>query len=746
MHKGFKRYWNKVELLMRGSLLLSVLVSALSILLLLLGILALLHISWQLQFALPTFLILCPLLFLWSDFRRLKRSNIINYLHLQFPDLEYSLGLHFDTKKSEVANIQREKIAEKLPPLNKIPLPEKWKSLLLLLVASVVVFYIGLRSQMEEQVAQNQPLHIELKNDELALSPNELVGPSKGELTLTVQPPAYTGLQQFNWQQGELVPEGSNIQFTVSQSNMQPQLILQGTDTLSFLKEKRDNKWQLNRQLKYTTAFQTLFLSKDTTIEEPIKVLEVLNDHKPTIRFALTETRVELRWNELNRKFPVPLEMKDDYGLSAANVVATLSKGDGESVKFREMKWPLPGFNKARKIQSFTYSLKLDTLGLDPGDELYFFIEVVDNKAPVPQRTKSEVFFIEVQDTIVQESVAFEGLALSTEPEYFKSQRQIIIDTEKLLKEKNSISQSSFEEKSNAIGADQKILRLRYGIFLGEEYEVSGGLGEIARGSKEEPGHAHDDHGEEEHDPDDPTLDHSGHDHGSEKIGAQPGQTNFSNALYNTPEMEAYVHAHDNSEIATFFDAEVKKKLKEALANMWEAELYLRTYRPKQALPYEYKALELIKEVQRASRIYVERMGFEPPPLEPDKKRLTGKLDKINAKTTTFEAEHDEFLEALQSVHAEMQTVEYSSQTKRKLELIQQLSELLVRQMVDSPARYAKILASISTFRQNQSLQSFQNVIVMTEVILPESAQKIAPEAASGLRLQEVFHHQLNNE
>jgi len=72
---------------------------------------------------------------------------------------------------------------------------------------------------------------------------------------------------------------------------------------------------------------------------------------------------------------------------------------------------------------------------------------------------------------------------------------------------------------------------------------------------------------------------------------------------------------------------------------MWEAELRLRTYRPRGALPYEYRALELLKSAQARSRAYVQRVGFEPPPLDPARTRLTGKLDAVRSRTVADSVE-----------------------------------------------------------------------------------------------------------
>jgi hypothetical protein len=61
---------------------------------------------------------------------------------------------------------------------------------------------------------------------------------------------------------------------------------------------------------------------------------------------------------------------------------------------------------------------------------------------------------------------------------------------------------------------------------------------------------------------------------------------------------------------------------------MWKAELQLRLYKPQAALPFAYKALRLLKDLQQKSRSYVAKTSYNPPPLKPEK-RLSGELDKI---------------------------------------------------------------------------------------------------------------------
>jgi hypothetical protein len=266
-------------------------------------------------------------------------------------------------------------------------------------------------------------------------------------------------------------------------------------------------------------------------------------------------------------------------------------------------------------------------LGLQPGDELYFYIEAFDIKTPNANKTRTETYFISLQDTSSQITSVDAGLGVDLMPEYFRSQRQIIIDSEKLLREKKRTTKQNFNSRSNELGYDQKVLRLRYGEFLGEEFDS--GIGpqpEIPDTEKDEDvtkqfGHSHDTENEHNLVDEKASKNIQKHDH------ADPVKSSEQK-----DPLEEFVHAHDGDEEATFFIQSIKAKLKAAVTIMWDAELYLRLYQPEKSLPYQYKALKLLKEISQDSRIYVHRTGFDSPPLK-EEKRLTGDLSEIKSST-----------------------------------------------------------------------------------------------------------------
>ena len=205
-----------------------------------------------------------------------------------------------------------------------------------------------------------------------------------------------------------------------------------------------------------------------------------------------------------------------------------------------------------------------------------------------------------------------EGLDLMAKqqmPAYFRSQRQVIIDTEALIRQRSSLSADEFMVRSDTIGVDQRLLRLRYGQFVGMEAEEAP-RPPLPTADKDEPA-------EPEH------YDGDGHDH-----GAAPESPVFGSLGDVTAE---YGHVHDESEAATLLDPDTRELLKKALDAMWKAEVNLRTGKPEAALPFENRALDYIKQVQQASRIYLPRIGSQQPPIDMTR-RLTGKRAGIVGK------------------------------------------------------------------------------------------------------------------
>ncbi|MGE5143756.1 MAG: hypothetical protein ACM3OA_10000 [Acidobacteriota bacterium] len=303
--------------------------------------------------------------------------------------------------------------------------------------------------------------------------------------------------------------------------------------------------------------------------------LTVIPDESPTLTVVRPEPRTEIAYGA---PLTVPVEVlaADDYAVAEAHLVATVTTGAGEAVKFRELTLDFDSVAARPAAHGLLLrrSLDLRAFGLAPGDELYFHVVALDNRAPHPNEGHSDTYFIVLTDTAHVTLADVSGLAVNGMPEYLRSERQIIIDTERLLADATHIATTEFKNRSESIGFDQGTLRDRYGEVAGQET--------VAQGIE-------------------PTIEHE----------------------------------HDVEENSTLLATRVKDQLQQAISQMFDAERHLRVDEPAAALPFEYRALELLKAAQEAARVYVLRVGFEPPPLEPDRTRLTGTLTGIGSSSTT---------------------------------------------------------------------------------------------------------------
>jgi hypothetical protein len=562
---------------------------------------------------------------------KISEESIATFLNIQYAELNSSADLvlapaHNLPPLVKLQQLITYKNLESLSARIKFPNRIKIFSILAVVGLAACVF-IQLRgftiASFHTVQATND--RVPQENEMVKKLPSEIA-----ETKILVAPPAYTGIQQYPAVDLNLkIQENSKVAWSLKFSSTVKKvaLLTSSQDTLRF--SSVDNSWKLTSTFDRNGFYQIVWKDETTHASDYYKI-EIVKDQPPTIKL-----------NNLNQFTQVAFDSKqsveanptitDDYGLTDAFIIATVSKGSGESVKFREEKirFSAPTQISSKQVNA-KQLLDLKKLGLEPGDELYFYVEAFDNKTPVTNRSRTETYFISIPDTTQDVMVSDGGLGVDLMPEYFRSQRQIIIDSEKLIREKKIITKKEFDSRSNELGYDQKVLRLRYGQFLGEEAESGIGLAET--------------HAEEEHDQNEKPEDmikEFGHQHDTENEHNLVEEKDPTKRDVDGGKKEdllaGFVHEHDNEESATFFYQSLKMKLKAALAQMWDAELYLRLNEPAKSLPYQYTALKLLKEISNDSRIYVHRTGFEPPPIK-EEKRLSADLTEIFNATQNYEA------------------------------------------------------------------------------------------------------------
>jgi hypothetical protein len=458
---------------------------------------------------------------------------------------------------------------------------------------------------------------------------NVLITPVFQTAKVRVEPPVYTGLTvKETTDLNVSALTGSSLKWNVifsHQDNLSVRLVNNRGEEQVF--EKSNGKFEYMDKLTGSGLYSIKAYWKDSLVyQSDFYRLEAQPDLAPKIE---PDSKELYQYHHVKEEKTIRISARitDDFQVRQAFIVATLARGSGENVKFREMKFPLTPTNFKEAILSKSIDLK--SLNFEPGDELYYYWAAVDNREPEANFTKSDTYFIVYKDTAQIEESELATMSVNRVPEYFRSQRQIIIDTEKLIARKKKIKKEEFNSISNEIGFDQKVLRLRYGQFLGEEFEqnIGGGGGDASHDGHEEGNildkftHKSDAEGEAAENHKSHPAEHH-HDHESD---AGSGSKDAIAEL-----LEQYIHAHDDAEINTFHEQSTKSLLKMALEQMWQSELHLRLYEPEKALPFENKALEYLKQAQHKARAFVKKSGYDPPPIKEKEKRLSGELTELS--------------------------------------------------------------------------------------------------------------------
>jgi len=436
---------------------------------------------------------------------------------------------------------------------------------------------------------------------------------------LAIAPPAYTGLPaREDSALDAKAPQDSTLTWRL-RFDPAPQGAHLAFHDGSRIDLHRDGVDWIGERAIAASSLYRIELDGVAALGDDLHRIDVVADRAPAIRIVAPDKTLS-EYDGAQKAWPLEFEADDDYGIAKAELSVTHAQGDGENVKFHDSTIALDGdaLDGAHRLR-YRHALDLAALSLAKGDEVVVRLVVTDNRAPKPNTTRSASLILRWPADASKDSSGLEGIAQKTMPAYFRSQRQIIIDTEALIADKSNIDDAKFLARSDAIGVDQKILRLRYGQFLGEESE----------------GHAE-------------TAVESGHAGADSQVGAlaaaheatekpEAQGTKFGEA----GNIEAeYGHVHDIAEASTLLDPDTRATLKAALDEMWQAELNLRQGKPDVALPFEHRALDLIKQAQQATRIYLARVGLELP-VPDEKRRLSGERKGLSDRVGTLAATGD---------------------------------------------------------------------------------------------------------
>lgn len=573
-------------------------------------------LAWRLQAAPWSWLVLVPPALLgaghlWRAAQGFDTRWLARALDARRPDMEDSAALLFAGEVNELQALQRARLQQRLGDESMPDLRARWNVRLLagnaLLAMACVAVVLAWPLRQDRAVISRVP-----DAPATAAQPARLVAQA-----IEIRAPAYTGLPVRSV--GTLaakVPEGATLHWRLRFAPEPASVELRFHDGRTLALQRAGDGWEASLRIERPMLYRIVLEHPLPPAQAGPHRLDMVRDRAPQLR-ALQPTRSLSLITPSQRHWDLAFEASDDYALAAtAPLRITRTEGSGENISARQQTLALRGRGTAKR-QRYGHRIDLAALGMVAGDDLIVQLSVSDRRAPTAQVTRGPSFILRWPPPAGVESTGLDGLAKKTLPAYFRSQRQIIIDAEALLKDKRRLAPAPYLERSDAIGVDQRLLRLRYGQFLGEESEGAPVL--PTNDAEDEQAHAGDepDTGPDHADAAQPTAAaDEGHGHAPEaQRAARFGEQQAV--------LEKYGHTHDIPEAATLLDPATRTLLRAALDEMWRSELALRQGEPGQALPFANLALRLIKRVQQAERIYLPRLGTELPPIDPGR-RLRG--------------------------------------------------------------------------------------------------------------------------
>ena len=456
-----------------------------------------------------------------------------------------------------------------------------------------------------------------------------------------IEPPRYS---LKKGQQEKLVSEsldidtlaGSNVSwvFNFSEHKVNYFIVFSNGERQQLIKHK-DGSYRYKVKLSTSMVYHLAVDNQATKVSDKfteIHHIKLTADKAPKIRFISPKNTVTEYGKNSQPTLTAEVQISDDFAVTEVEILGSIAKGSGEGVKFRDQSFTFDSNELVEGKVHYYKNWSLADLGMEPGDELYFSVLANDNREPLSQQTRSATKIIRWLEE-EQVGINADGILIDFMPEYFKSQRQIIIETIELIEDKEDLQLEKFTETSELLGVAQSSLKEKYGQYLGDEFEGQHSVGVTFDDNHGDEGQqrpqvqVHDEHGgtnavitsEQHENADSHDADHD------ELHQSNSGDISGRMALINR-----YGHNHEDSDVGVMTSQDPKALMKKSLTNMWQAELHLMLSEPELALPFEQEALRLLKLAKKAERIYVKRLGFEPPPVTEQRRYQGEQTDILN--------------------------------------------------------------------------------------------------------------------
>ncbi len=199
------------------------------------------------------------------------------------------------------------------------------------------------------------------------------VKPDIRGLDIVLQYPAYLKKPSESIKNGGnlTVPEGTTATWNIETIHTNELLIQFESDQSKFIKgEKDDNLFRFKKTIRNDDKYSIINQSNKAELTPIQYSLNVIKDQYPSI---LVE---EFRDSTLMEEIQFGGSLSDDYGLIRLQLVYSVKASNKKIVK----KGVKPvGIDGGKANQTFYFTWRLDSIKINPGEELEYYLEVFDN-------------------------------------------------------------------------------------------------------------------------------------------------------------------------------------------------------------------------------------------------------------------------------------------------------------------------------------------------------------------------------
>lgn len=405
-------------------------------------------------------------------------------------------------------------------------------------------------------------------------------------IVVRVQPPPYTGLAVQRYDDPATVAALVGSRVTIEGLGSGVQVI---RNELADSATVRGNRWRI--VLPVPASAEAVRLTAQG--RERVLVLEPIPDSVPVVRLDAPARDTVLR--VARGALMLAADVRDDLGILEGAFEVIISAGGGELYTFRTITVGAQRFDAGVRAAQLSAALRLDSLGLKPGDLMHLRAIARDhNDVAGPGRGASETRTIRIARADEYDSVSVDPAPPSEPEKDALSQRMILQQTEELVAQRRRITAATLTQRSRRLAVDQTKLRKKVGEVVFTRLGEGGGS-------------------EHEH------FAGDGHEHAPE------GKVD-PDALLAAAERAANVDPtrnldHDGDETPV---VAINRPLLEAYNHMWRATEELELGAPERAIPWMQRAIEALQRARAAERIY---LRGRPPRVVVDinRVRLAGK-------------------------------------------------------------------------------------------------------------------------